>query len=267
MALSNEEQVLLDHLLAKQREEKEKNPEKYKADAARAGRRLYVFKVLDASGSMGPYVSTTVGTYNETLDALKEAQADVTVTLIEFSDYARVKHTGPFASSPRLSNTTYRPGGMTALRDAIGLAFEEADKLAVDYDTSFLLEILTDGAENSSTKYSAARIRQEISRRKESGKWTITVMGPHGSIDIFTSMGIDVGNIAQFDASSERSRGGVTRMMQSSAKGYVQTLNNSIGSVSVNTAYASVAGTAGAADVDEWLNKQATSGNPSATSK
>jgi hypothetical protein len=71
---------------------------------------------------------------------------------------------------------------------------------------------------------------------------------------------VELGNIAQFDASSARSRGGVTRMMASSAQGYVKSLNASIGSVSVNSAYSSVAGTTGAADVDSWLTNAQNNG-------
>jgi hypothetical protein len=53
----------------------------------------------------------------------------------------------------------------------------------------------------------------------------------------------------------------VTRMMASSAQGYVKSLNASIGSVSVNSAYASVAGTGGgAADVDSWLTSAQSGG-------
>jgi hypothetical protein len=80
-------------------------------------------------------------------------------------------------------------------------------------------------------------------------------------VNLFQNLGVDVGNIAQFNANSVQSRGGVTRMMSAASKGYVQTLNSSIGSVSVNSAYASVAGTGGgAADVDSWLTNAQSSG-------
>jgi hypothetical protein len=263
MALSTEEQVLLDHLLAKQREEKEKNPEKFRAEQVAAARKkLYVFKVLDASSSMGPYISTTIETYNESLDALKDAQADVYVTLIEFSSIARVKHRGPFEESPRLTHLNYRPSGMTALLDAIGLAFEEADKFTTDYNTSFLLEVLTDGEENVSKNYTRPKLRNELLRRKETGQWTVTVMGPKGSVDIFTDMGVEIGNIAQFDVNSDRSRKGVTRLMAATAQNYVSTLNSATGSVAVNAAYATTAGVGGAAaaDVDSWLDQQQQTG-------
>jgi hypothetical protein len=251
MAFSTEEQVLLDHLMAKQRQDKIDNPQKYQ----RGNKKLIVFKVLDASTSMSSYLQTTISTYNESLDALKEAEAEVHVVRIDFADRAHVANRGPFREvDHRINTSNYRPSGWTALYDAIGLAFEEANRMESDGDTSFLLEILTDGEENKSREWTIHSIKREIEARKRTGQWTITVMGPKGSIDLFKSMGVEVGNIAQFTASSAQSRGGVTRMMAAASHGYVKSLNASIGSVAVNSAYSSVAGSgSGAADVDSWL--------------
>jgi hypothetical protein len=258
MALSTEEQVLLDQLLEKQRQDKIDNPQKYQ----RSGKKLYVFKVLDASSSMHAYWDTTISTFNESLDALRDAEAEVHVTRIDFASTASVKKRGLYSEGDhRISTTNYRPSGNTAMYDAIGLAFEEADRLESDANTSFLLEILTDGEENNSSRWTIHQLKREIEARKRTGQWTVTVMGPKGSIDLFKSMGVEVGNIAQFNANSAQSRGGVTRMMASSAQGYVKSLNASIGSVSVNSAYASVAGTGGgAADVDSWLTSAQSGG-------
>jgi Mg-chelatase subunit ChlD len=258
MALSTEQQVLLDQLLEKQRQDKIDNPKKYQ----RSNKKLYVFKVLDASSSMSSYTDTTISTFNESLDALKEAEAEVHVTRIDFASSASVKKRGSFnEGNHRLDRSNYRASGNTAMYDGIGLAFEEADRLESDSNTSFLLEILTDGEENISSRWTIHQLKREIEARKRTGQWTVTVMGPKGSIDLFKSMGVEVGNIAQFNANSAQSRGGVTRMMASSAQGYVKSLNASIGSVSVNSAYSSVAGTGGgAADVDSWLTNAQSSG-------
>ena len=251
MSLSNEEQVLLDQLLEKQRQDNIDNPQKY----ARGNKKLYVFKVLDASSSMGSFQDSTISTFNESLDALKDAEAEVHVVRIDFAHSAKVVKSGNYKEvDHRLNSLNYRPSGMTAMYDGIGLAFQEADRLESDGDTSFLLEILTDGEENSSSRWTMLQVKREIEARKRTGQWTVTVMGPKGSINLFQNLGIEVGNIAQYNVNSEASRKGVTRMMASSARGFVQTLNASIGSVAVNSAYSSVAGTGGsAADVDSWL--------------
>lgn len=251
MAFSTEEQVLLDHLMEKQRQDKIDNPQKY----ARGSKKLYVFKLLDASSSMSGYTDQTISTFNETLDALKDAEAEVHVIRIDFDSAARVVKRGNIKETEHhISRQSYRPSGSTAMYDAIGLAFEEADKLEKDEQTSFLIELLTDGEENQSKRWTAHSVKREIEARKETGQWTVTVMGPKGSVNLFQNLGVDVGNIAQFTASSASSRSGVTRMMASAATGYVKSLNASIGSVSLNSAYASAAGTGGgAADVDSWL--------------
>lgn len=251
MAFSTEDQILLDQLLEKQRQDKIDNPQKY----ARGGKRLYVFKLLDASSSMSGYTDQTISTFNETLDALKDAEAEVHVIRIDFDSNARVVKRGNLSEGDHsIGRHNYRPSGSTAMYDAIGLAFEEADKLEYDGDTSFLLELLTDGEENQSRRWTAVQVQREITARKRTGQWTVTVMGPKGSVNLFQNLGVDVGNIAQFNVNSEASRKGVTGLMASAARGYVQNLNNSIGSVSVSTAYASAAGTgSGAVDVDSWL--------------
>lgn len=252
MALSNEEKILLDHLLEKQRQDKIENPQKYQ----RGNKKLYVFKVLDASSSMGPYLQTTISTFNESLDALKEADAEVYVTRIDFDSVARVKSRGLMTEMDHsLNSRNYRPSGMTAMYDAIGLAFEEADKLEFDSNTSFLLEILTDGEENNSRLWTMNQVQREVEARKRTGQWTVTVMGPTGSVALFKRLGVEVGNIAQFNVNSNSSRMGVTRMMAEASRGYVKSFNSSIGSVAVSSTYASVAGTnGGAADVDSWLS-------------
>lgn len=257
MAFSNEEQVLLDHLIEKQRQDKIDNPQKY----ARGGKKLYVFKLLDASSSMSSYTDQTISTFNETLDALKDAEAEVHVIRIDFDSKARVVKRGNIKETDHhIDRSNYRPSGSTAMYDAIGLAFTEAQQIESDDQTSFLIELLTDGEENQSKEWTAYSVKAGIEQRKSTGQWTITVMGPKGSVNLFTNMGVDVGNIAQFNANSATSRKGVTTMMASASRGYVQSLNASIGSVSVNSAYASVAGTNGAADVDSWLATAQNSG-------
>jgi uncharacterized protein YegL len=252
MALSSEEQVLLDHLLAKQREDKEKNPEKYK----RGARKLYVFKVVDSSTSMAPHREITISTFNESLGALADSEVETFVTMVEFASSAKVKYSGvPFTAVSRLNYDSYRPSGNTALYDAIGLAFETADKLESDSNTSFLLEILTDGEENCSSRYNQHSVAAEIERRKRTGQWTVTVMGPKGSIDLFARMGVELGNIATFNASSAASRSAVKGVMSSATRGYVNSVNSAVGAVSVGTTYASVVGT-NAGDVDDWAKNQ-----------
>jgi uncharacterized protein YegL len=257
MALSMEEQVLLDQLLEKQRQDKIDNPQKY----ARGNKKLYVFKLLDASGSMNGYTEQTISTYNETLDTLRDAEAEVNVIRIDFADHARIVKRGPLdAGDHRIHASNYRAQGLTAMYDAIGLAFEEADRLECDENTSFLVEVLTDGQENHSTRWTAQQVKREIDARKRTGQWTVTVMGPKGSVSLFQNLGVEVGNIAQFDANSAQSRSGVTRMMKSSAQGYVKSLNAAVGSVAVASAYSSVAGGSGAADVDSWLAQAQSNG-------
>lgn len=240
MALSTEEKVLLDHLLEKQREENANRPPR----APGGDRKLYVFKLLDKSSSMDSYKQVTIDTYNESLDALRESEVDTFVTLIEFNAEAKItKRAQPLAQAERLTGRTYNPSGMTAIYDAIGLAFELAQTLESDYNTSFLLEVITDGEENKSSKYNAHTVKALIDAHKMTGQWTVTVMGPHGSVDLFKRLGVDVGNIATFNPNSNESRGLTKSVLRSSTANYVRSVNLSSGAVASSSTYSSVIGT------------------------
>jgi hypothetical protein len=245
MGLSTEEKVLLDHLLEKQKEAKATEPPK-----VAGGKKLYVVKALDRSSSMSPYKAVTIETYNESLDALRGSTVETYVTLIEFNASVSAGKVQPLGQVKGLTHNSYNPNGMTAIYDAIGYAFELADKVEWDGNTSFLLEVFTDGEENSSTKYTQHTIKEIIDMRKRSGQWTVTVMGPHGSVNLFRNLGVEVGNIATFNVSSEHSRGLAKSALRKSTANYVSTVNAAVGSVQLDTAYSSVIGSNSVDDLD-----------------
>lgn len=100
--------------------------------------------VLDASGSMSPIASDVTGT----LRSLAEEHGDTPMSLIAFNSGVLGAVQGPATA---LRNYAYRPGGGTALYDAIGTAFAHIEK-----DT--LLVIITDGEENASRAWNRERV-------------------------------------------------------------------------------------------------------------
>jgi hypothetical protein len=78
-----------------------------------------------------------------------------------------------------------------------------------------------------------------IQELNSTGRWTVTVMGPRGSLDLFTkNLGVYSGNTVQFDASSVRSRGFAKSALNASTSQYF--MATAAGATSVSDAYSSV---------------------------
>jgi len=216
-----------------------------KKAAATGDKIVHVIQVLDKSSSMGTGQDITISAFNENLGIMAENQnvAKTTATLITFSDPDKVKVEFREASpdrAVRLSRSNYTPSGMTALYDAIGKALEIAREFeGSNSNAQFLLQIFTDGDENRSIRYSAGTLKSLISELNSTGRWTVTVMGPRGSLDLFTkNLGVHSGNTVQFDASSVKSRGFAKSALNASTANYFTA--TAAGATSMSDAYASV---------------------------
>jgi Mg-chelatase subunit ChlD len=84
-----------------------------------------------------------------------------------------------------LDESTYIPGGMTALNDAIGFVIDTVEKRHSTLKTkpNTMLVILTDGQENSSAEYTLEQIKNQIEKVKKDG-WEVLYIG--ASVDAFT---------------------------------------------------------------------------------
>jgi hypothetical protein len=217
---------------------------------------VHVIQVLDKSSSMGTGIELTIAAFNENLNILSSQTgvAKTTATLITFSDANKVKAEYQESTpdrATRLSRSNYEPRGMTALYDAIGYALEiSKDFEGAHSNAQFLLQIFTDGDENVSVRYTAARLKSMIEELNATGRWTVTVMGPKGSLDLFTkNLGVYVGNTVQFDASSVKSRGFAKSALNASTSNYFMAA--AAGATSLDCAYSSVVS---GGDVDNLAN-------------
>jgi hypothetical protein len=217
---------------------------------------VHVINVLDRSRSMDTGIDITISAFNENLGVLaaQEKVAKVTATLVTFSSNDKVKVEYAAAHPDRathLNKSNYIPDGWTALYDAIGLAIETAQGFdGALSNAQFLLQVFTDGDENHSRKYTAARLKSMIGELNATGRWTVTVMGPRGSLDLFTkNLGVLSGNTVQFDASSVRSRGFAKSALNASTSNYFTA--TAAGATSVDCAYSSVVA---GGDVDNLAN-------------
>lgn len=142
----------------------------------------HVTFVLDSSGSMSKIEDDTKGGFNVFLQEQQEEEGTATVTLYDFdSTVELVYRNRPIADAPKLDNENYRPGGKTALHDAIVRAVDEtAEQIETtaprDQPENVIIVVLTDGKENASeTPQDVVRDRVE-DRREESG-WEFLFIG------------------------------------------------------------------------------------------
>jgi len=166
--------------------------------------------ILDESGSMDSMTKQTISGCNETLNTIRssaEMHADTMRNLV--SIYA-FQDGGPIKSRYIIKNadpkdvkdiTTedYKPWGSTPLLDAVGSTLTELKAAAETHeDATGIVTIMTDGYENSSTRYSWEKVANLIEALREQG-WTINLIGANIDVRAMASrMKIEQTNALQY---------------------------------------------------------------------
>lgn len=146
-------------------------------------KKTYVSIVLDRSGSMSAedIRKATVSGYNEQVEQIQQdaKDQDIFVSLITFNGHVYEHFWNESADKlQKSSHEDYVPAGSTALYDSIGYAIDKLQKTTTeDENTAYLLIIITDGDENSSTQYQGETIKNKITSLQKDKNWTFTFMG------------------------------------------------------------------------------------------
>jgi len=134
--------------------------------------------VLDASGSMQPLISDTVGGFNAFIERQRREPGDAYVTLATFDTAFRERFAAvPIAQLAPLTAEQYfgGHGGRTALLDAVGKAVTSYELLPIKADkTMFVID--TDGLENASAEWTGERVKALIARHQSEG-WAFVFLG------------------------------------------------------------------------------------------
>ncbi len=163
--------------------------------------------IIDESGSMGSLALDTIGGFNKFLADQKVVPGEVAFTLCTFNtDYRLVHNFTPLATIPDLNETTYNPGGGTALLDAMGHTMNSVGtKLAAmqeeERPSKVIFLVITDGFENSSRYFTKEMIKNMVTHQKDVYSWEFVFMG--ANIDAITegmSLGIDINNTFNYDS-------------------------------------------------------------------
>ena len=130
--------------------------------------------ILDQSGSMYGKEQDTIRNYNHMLEEQKQQEGEAYITTALFNDQCHIlcRHM-PIRRAEALTPKEYYAYGNTALFDAIGTVFAEAE---TEKDEKVLVFIMTDGMENASIQYDQKKIRHLIQEKQRKG-WEILFFG------------------------------------------------------------------------------------------
>ena len=149
--------------------------------------------ILDRSGSMHGSEADTIGGFNAMLEKQRGGEGEVLVSTVLFNGVCKVLHDRlPLERVPALTEQDYTVGGSTALLDAVGGAIHHIGNVhkyarPEDRPTKTLFIITTDGMENSSRRYSYARVREMIRHEEEKYGWEFIFLG--ADIDVAAESG------------------------------------------------------------------------------
>ena len=158
--------------------------------------------LIDETGSMGTYLSSTIGGFNNFIDEQRAQDGTLLVTLTKF---ASNRKTTPYVDLevgmvPHLTNTTFLPQGGTNLYDAIVSRIADlSDRLTTwDVRPNILFVVMTDGEDNAS-KTTALECRDAVLNASNSSEWTFVYLGAHeNALHIALDLGFVEGNIKPF---------------------------------------------------------------------
>lgn len=124
----------------------------------------------------------TKGGFNVFLQEQREEDGTATVTLYDFNDTVELVYRDrPIEDAPKLTNENYKPGGKTALHDAITRAIDEtADSIETQAEKNqpdnVIIVVLTDGKENASETPQDV-VRDRVENRRDEHDWEFLFIG------------------------------------------------------------------------------------------
>lgn len=195
-------------------------------------KKLYIGIVRDHSASMRGREHIAMRDYNSQLASM---QADAKATGLETSltvyectsDYNNTKNRFVETNrniqqvSPMYSYVA--DGRSTPLLDSIGELISYFSVLPdIDSpDTQVLIQVFTDGEENSSYKWSTVNLTNSVRAKTSTDRWTFTGRVPYGVGRRLELLGFPLGNIHEWDVSNNETYEKSTILNRSATTGYM----------------------------------------------
>ena len=178
------------------------------ARAREEGKRCFFdLIILDESGSMCTIYKQALDGVNETLNTIRQSQAEDDsqrhfVSLVAFdSSHLRFIYNGtPAEKTESITTEQYRPGECTPLYDAMGVTINDLRTRVADEDI-VMVTVITDGEENSSQQYTAAMVKALVDELRLKG-WTFAYLGANQDVEA-VARDLNIDNYMDFEASEE----------------------------------------------------------------
>lgn len=162
-----------------------------------------LYFVADRSGSMAAMAKEVIGGFNAFVKSQKKQPGEANLTYVQFdSEYEVIHDAVPISDVPKLTSEVYSARGMTALYDAVGKIITDGIAKSKPGDVN-ILNIITDGEENSSKTYTYEAVKALINLAQDKLGWEIVFLGANMDARSYgMNLGIKGKNIATFDASA-----------------------------------------------------------------
>lgn len=167
---------------------------------------------IDESGSVSGIVKPLVAAYNSNVDAIRESvlaegqEATMTALTFGHKDFKhRVLYIGQQVQTvQKLKNSDIQPTGMTPLFDSVYRAIKKLSELDDgSADTTFVVNVVTDGHENSSIDPGVNETLTLMKKVERSDRWTFTFLVPIGEAKWFSNRyEIPIGNIQEWETNT-----------------------------------------------------------------
>ena len=151
--------------------------------------------IVDESGSMGIIQDDAIGSFNTFIEGQKEGPGEAHVTLVTFSGHDMYKMlyvSKPIAEVEPFTRSTYKPGGSTALLEAMCKTIDLVGAKLSDTPEEkrperVLVVTITDGRENDSPcegshhvdvteLYSKEKLKAKITHQHDKYRWEFTYL-------------------------------------------------------------------------------------------
>lgn len=169
--------------------------------------------ILDRSGSMSGLEADTIGGFNSMIERQKRLGGEALVSTVLFANQSEVIHDRVDIRAIRpMTRRAYTVGGCTALLDAVGGAIRHIGNVhryarAEDVPARTLFVITTDGMENASQFYTAAKVRRMIGRQKARYGWEFLFLGANiDAVETARHIGIGADRAVNYHADSAGTR-------------------------------------------------------------
>lgn len=183
----------------------------------------YLF-ILDESGSMQAVHDETINSVNEQLAIIrktaKKTKSQISTTIMGFdagpegTRYNYIMRDVPVSRLKNITKEQYKPSGYTPLYDAIFMGTTELMNYPACGGEKVLVNIFTDGQENSSKIHTISSVRARIEFLTAQG-WVFSFMGT-GTLDTVKAfscqIGIHFSNTAAYSGNSEDYKNSMTCM-------------------------------------------------------